>query len=237
MTEYNILILSAGRRVELVNLFKKASVELGIESNIVSGDASKNAPALFFSDKQYQLPYVESTNYIDEIIRISNKENISLIIPTIDTELLLLSKEKKIIEEKTSAKVLISSEKVISICRDKINTQKWMEENDFVMPKMLEINEVSNNTDFPLFIKPKAGSSSIGAYKVNSLEELELYSKTIKDPILQEFSDGDEFTVDVFLDFDSNIISIVPRLRVATRGGEISKGKIIKDNEIINVIS
>lgn len=237
MSEYNILILSVGRRVELVKLFKKAAEELGISSKIISGDASNNAPALFFSDRHYKLPYVNTENYICEVIKIANQENIALIIPTIDTELLLLSKNRKLIEEKTNAKVLVSDQKVIGICRDKISTQNWMEKNGFVMPEMLEITEVSTETNFPLFIKPKSGSSSIGAYKVNNLEELELYAKTIKEPILQDFTEGEEFTVDVFLDFDCNIISIVPRLRVATRSGEISKGKIIKDREIIDVVS
>ena len=58
----------------------------------------------------------------------------------------------------------------------------------------------------------------------------------IQDPIVQEFIEGEEYTVDVFLDFEGNVITIVPRLRIATRGGEISKGKIIKDREIINDI-
>lgn len=45
--------------------------------------------------------------------------------------------------------------------------------------------------------------------------------------------EGKEFTVDTFLDFNSNIITIVPRLRIATRSGEISKGRIVKDREIV----
>lgn len=232
-----MFILSAGRRVELVKLFGKAAKKLGINSKIISGDASKNAPALFFSDKYYRLPRVDTSNYIDEIINISNKENISLIVPTIDTELLVLSKNKKNIEQKTTAKVLISNEEVIKICRDKINTQKYMEEKGFEMPKMIEIDEVSVDTNFPLFIKPKSGSSSIGAYKINTIDELKSYSSTIQAPILQEFVDGEEYTVDVFLDFDSKLVSVVPRLRVETREGEISKGKIVKDHEIINIIT
>lgn len=37
MTEYNVLILSAGRRVELVQSFKKAAKKLGINSKVVAG--------------------------------------------------------------------------------------------------------------------------------------------------------------------------------------------------------
>jgi carbamoyl-phosphate synthase large subunit len=54
--------------------------------------------------------------------------------------------------------------------------------------------------------------------------------------MIQEYIMGEEYTVDVFLDFNSNIISIVPRLRMQVRGGEISKGKIVKNRLIIDEV-
>lgn len=237
MTEYNILILSAGRRVELVQSFQKAAKRLNIKSNIVAGDCSKTAPAIYFADRKAILPRIKEDNYIDEIINVCKKENIKLVIPTIDTDLLLLSEERERIESESGAVVLISSTEVISICRDKINTQKFLEENGFKIPKMYSEEELnSENLQFPLFIKPKSGSSSINTFKVNNLEELTTYRALIKEPIVQDFMEGKEFTVDVFIDFDGNLITVVPRLRMATRSGEISKGKIVKDREIIEDI-
>ncbi|NLM44842.1 MAG: ATP-grasp domain-containing protein [Clostridiales bacterium] len=234
MVEYNVLILSAGRRVELVQSFQRAAKKLNIRSNIVAGDCSNTAPALYFADKYYILPRISSPVYIDSIIDVCNKENIALIIPTIDTDLLLLSDKKRYIESKTKATVLISSNEVVRICRDKINTQKFLEDNNFKVPKMYTSEELKGDIEFPLFIKPKSGSSSINAFKVNNKQELSIYMRIIQEPIVQEFIEGEEYTVDVFLDFESNVITIVPRLRIATRSGEISKGKIIKDREIIN---
>ena len=237
MTEYNILILSAGRRVELVQSFQKAAKRLNIKSNVVAGDCSETAPAIYFADRKAILPRINEDNYIDEIINVCNREGIRLVIPTIDTDLLLLSEERERIESESGAVVLISSTDVISICRDKINTQKFLEENEFKIPKMYSEEELdSGEIDFPLFIKPKSGSSSINTFKVNNIEELATYRSLIKEPIVQDFMEGKEFTVDVFLDFDGNLITVVPRLRMATRSGEISKGKIIKDREIIEDI-
>lgn len=238
MDSYNVLILSAGRRVELVQSFQKAAQKLNIKSNVVAADCSETAPALYIADRNVILPRINESNYIEEIIKVCKEENIAIIIPTIDTYLHILSKEKERIESETDAKVLISSEEVISICRDKINTQKFFEDNGFLIPKMYELDELNNTgTTFPLFIKPKSGSSSINTFKVNNLEELNIYRDLIISPIVQDFIEGDEFTVDVFLDFNSNLISVVPRLRMATRSGEISKGKIVKDREIINNIT
>jgi len=174
--------------------------------------------------------------YIDYIIDVCNKENIALVVPTIDTDLLLLSEKKSYIESKTKSRVLISSEEVVKICRDKTKTQKFLEDNNFKVPRMYTSEELKGDIEFPLFIKPKSGSSSINAFKVNNKKELSIYMDIIQDPIVQEFIEGEEYTVDVFLDFEGNVITIVPRLRIATRGGEISKGKIIKDREIINDI-
>jgi carbamoyl-phosphate synthase large subunit len=238
MSEINILILSAGRRVELVQCFQNAAKKLSVKSNIVAGDCSETAPALYFADRFYKLPRIIEPNYIDEIICACNKESISLIVPTIDTDLLLLAENKRFIEEKTKAKLLISDYSVVDICRDKIKTQKYLEENGFGIPKMYTEEEVRNGDfKFPLFIKPKSGSSSVNIFKVSNISELKIYRDIVNEPIIQDFMEGEEFTVDVFLDFDSNIISIVPRLRIATRSGEISKGKIIRDKDIINDVT
>jgi len=238
MNEINILILSAGRRVELVQSFQKAAKNLNVKSNIVAADCSNTAPALYFADRSVILPRISDANYIESLIAACNKENIALVVPTIDTNLLLLTENKSTIEEKTNAKVLISAPSVIKICRDKINTQKFMEENGFGIAKMYTEAELTNeDLQYPLFIKPKCGSSSMDTYKVNNAHELNIYRSIIDDPIIQDFMEGEEFTVDVFLDFESNIITIVPRLRIATRSGEIAKGKIIKDQDIINDVT
>lgn len=238
MNELNILILSAGRRVELVQSFQRAAQTLNIKSNIVAGDCSDTAPALYFADKTCQLPRIDESNYIDVIIEVCNRENIALIVPTIDTDLVLLAENKAYMEQNTNAKVLISDTNVITTCRNKINTQGFLEENGFNVPKMYTDADLDNeHVSFPLFIKPASGSSSIDTFKVNSPEELRYCRSLIQDPIIQDFLEGEEFTVDVFLDFDSNVITIVPRLRIATRGGEIAKGKIVKDPDIIKDVA
>ena len=48
--EYNVLILSAGRRVELVKCFQKAAKRLNIKSKVVAADISDMAPAIYFAD-------------------------------------------------------------------------------------------------------------------------------------------------------------------------------------------
>ena len=231
----NVLLLSAGRRVELVKCFQNAAKKLKIDSKLVAADLSDTAPALYFSDKAYQIPRIGTTGYLEKIMEICEQEEIGLIVPTIDTELLILAENKQLLEEKTGAKVLVSNLPVIKICRDKIKSQEFFEENGFLVPGRITDTE-KEEFSYPVFIKPLDGSSSINAFQVNNKKELDFFKEYIKNPIIQEFIRGEEYTVDVFLDFDSNILSIVPRRRIAVRSGEIAKGEIIKDREIMEEV-
>lgn len=232
----NILFSSVGRRVELVNAFRKAKDELGIKSTLVGADMDELAPALSFVDKKYIVPRILSDEFIPSIIEICKKENISLIIPTLDTELIPYAKNKELIERETGAKVMISNESVIEIIRNKIKTYEFLKENGFNAPKLITDKEIKENDyKFPLFIKPLDGSSSVNNFKINNMKELEFFREYVPNPIIQEFSDGIEYCVDVFTDLEGNLISISPKERIAHRGGEITKAKIVKDEEIIYV--
>lgn len=234
MKEINILILSAGRRVELVNCFKAARDRLKINGKVFAVDISTSAPALYFADKYFIIPRIHAKNYISSLITVCNDNDISLIVPTIDTELEKLAEHKAEIEKATKARVLVSNFEAVSICCDKFKTAKFFEEYNFDYPKVITSEDIgAGNFKFPLFIKPLNGSSSINAFKINDKRELDFFIEYVKGPIVQECVSGREYTIDCFSDFDGNVITIVPRLRIATRSGEILKGKIEKSRIII----
>lgn len=232
--EYNVLILSAGRRVELVNCFKNARDKLGINGKVYAADMNCTAPALYFADEKEILPPIASDGYIRAIIDICKKRNIALIVPTIDTELEILAAEKSKIESETNARVSVSDYESVNICCDKVKTAEYFSRHGFGVPKVISAEDIAlKNYTFPLFIKPANGSSSINTYKVNNEKELNFFAEYVSDPIVQECVSGKEYTVDCFSDFDGNVISVVPRIRLATRGGEVLKGKVDKNPAII----
>jgi carbamoylphosphate synthase large subunit len=87
---------------------------------------------------------------------------------------------------------------------------------------------------FPCFIKPNYGSSSINAFKVKNQMELDFFKYYIGDYIIQDFIEGPEYTIDIFCDFEGNPIYLTPRLRLATRSGEVMKTRVVYEENLEN---
>jgi carbamoyl-phosphate synthase large subunit len=231
MGTIKILFTSVGRRVELIQAYRNASKELNIKTVIYGADISETAPALFFCDEKVIVKRIDSPEYIPQLLKICSDERIDVLIPTIDTDLLLLAENEKKFSE-FGTKVLISPLDKIKICRDKRFTADYFIKCGLKSPIPID-NYKNYNGGYPAFIKPKDGSSSINAYKVNNAEELEAYANMIDDYIIQPFIDGIEYTIDVFCDFSGNPIYITPRERMAVRSGEVLKSRIVQDKTMI----
>lgn len=226
----NILFTSSGRRVELIERFRIAKEDMGIKGRIVCSDMNRLAPTLQFSDRHYLVPPIKDEQYIPTLLDICKKEKINLLISTIDTELHLLSQIKEQFEA-IGTKVLISSEETVKICEDKINTFNFFKKLGLNTPNSF-VSGQKEEVEYPCFIKPLNGSSSINTFKVKNEEELVFFKKYIGNYIIQDFIDGIEYTVDIMCDFEGNPIFITPRIRLATRGGEVIQTLIVEDESI-----
>ncbi|AGG65758.1 ATP-grasp domain-containing protein [Corynebacterium callunae] len=232
----NILLLSAGRRVELIQAFQSAFAEVSPLSKVIAADAQPLAPGLYHADLAIILPKVSANNFRDELVKAIREYEIDLVVPTIDPELPVLSHLREQLEDETGTRIMIAEPWVIDICNDKVLTQQHVTKNGLLAPKIYEDSSLIESSQFPLILKPRAGSSSIGVNIVNSLEELNYLLPATQSPMIQQLVFGDEFTADCFSDFEGKVISIVPRLRIATRGGEILKGRIVKDTDVIEAV-
>ena len=227
-----ILFTSVGRRVELMQAFRKAAKELNVDLTIMGADISESAPALFFCDETRIVCKIRDKEYIPQLLEICEKEKVDCLIPTIDTDLLLLAENKEKFEA-VGTKVLISAVDKVKLCRDKRFTADYFISLGLKSPQPVDDVE-KYNMGYPAFIKPKDGSSSVDAYKVNNEEDLRTYANKIADYIIQPFISGREFTIDIFCDYDGNPVFITPRERLAVRAGEVLKTQICQDDVMIS---
>ena len=234
-----VLFTSVGRRVELIQEFRRAASELNIELTIIGADIASDAPALYFCDEAQIVCRIKDKNYIPQLLAFCESNEVDCVIPTIDTDLLLLSENKKLFE-KIGTKVLISTVDKIQLCRDKNYTADYFVSLGLKSP--LPVNSVEKfeqimergEVSFPAFIKPKDGSSSINAYRVDNIDDLKLCADKIDDYIIQPYISGREYTIDIFCDYEGNPVYITPRERLAVRSGEVLKTRITQDDTMIS---
>ncbi|WP_148371284.1 ATP-grasp domain-containing protein [Bacteroides bouchesdurhonensis] len=224
----NILITSAGKRVVLTKYFKETLAMYFAKAKVFTTDMNPQmAPAGYVSDGCFKVPRVTSEDYIEILLTLCIENNIGLIVPTIDTELLILSANKEIFAEQGIV-LSISDYDFIQVCRDKRKTNVLFEKLNIRIPLPVD----KHNPIFPLFAKPYDGSLSKDLYVVKSKEELTSDIMNHPKLIFMEYIDKDEykeFTVDMYFGKDNKVKSIVPRERIEIRAGEISKGLAIKN--------
>ena len=230
----NILITSAGRRVSLIKAFKKSSKVLGLNSRVFITDLNpKTSPASHFADDSFKVGFFNDPNYIDSLLKICLSNSISIVIPTLDTELILLAKSKTLFSN-YGVNIIISSVTLIETLRDKVATNYFFNSLNIKTPVIFN----KNTMKFPVFLKPLDGSNSNGIYKANNINEIKPSDLESKNMMILENIDTttyDEYTIDLYYDKNSILKCIVPRIRLKVVGGESNQG-ITKKNEVLDFV-
>lgn len=218
----NVLLLSAGRRVELLEAFRRELAARGMASLVLAGDLRPSMSAACQSaDKALELPRVTEPGYEDHLLEVCVRHGVGLVVPTIDTELLGLSQVRCRFADE-GVQLVVSDADLVRRCRDKRETALLFQSLGIDVPKILHRDELS----FPCFAKPYDGSRSIGAAKLTSTEELTDSMKNDQKLMFMEYMDHsyEEYTVDAYFDRTGEMRCLVPRHRLEVRDGEISKG-------------
>lgn len=227
-----ILLTSVGRRVELVQAFKHAAARLKANLILIGADISNTAPALMYCDQTVIVPRISDPGYIPTLVRICQQRQVDALIPTIDTDLLLLSRNRGQFAE-IGTKVAIADPEKVALCRDKRYTADYFHSLGLESPA--PVDDIQNyHGGFPAFIKPLDGSSSIGANRADDRTQLAQYAAQLKTGyIVQPFIGGTEYTVDICCDFEGSPLVITPRKRLAVRAGEVLKTQISHCGDIV----
>lgn len=232
----NILITSASNKVWLIQAFKKALMKNG-GGNVFAVDIDPKKIALSFADQHWLVPKSDNKYFIPELIRLCQQENIQLIVPTRDGELKILSKNRKLFE-KNNIKIMVAEVSTIEVCQDKYKFYQYCTEHNFKAVKTYLKNEISE-IKFPVFIKPRKGSGAKLDYVAHSKKKLEQFLRLYDEIefVIQPFIEEQEYTIDLFSDFNGKIISVIPRQRVEVRNGESFIGKTENNQTIIDQAS
>lgn len=230
----NILITSAGRRVSLIKAFQKEVKKSFQDGKVFSVDANpKESAACHISDGCYKVPRIEHPDYISVLLQYCIEKEIRLIIPTIDTELLILARNKQLFQD-NNITIVITSTEFIEKCRNKREIHKFFESVDIATAKEYSKEEYT----LPVFIKPYDGSRSKDIFLIRKKEDFRNYHFENSKLMFLEYIDHneyEEFTCDMYYDKNHHLKCVVPRKRIEVRDGEVNKG-LTQKNELVAIL-
>ena len=229
MIRKNVLITSGGvaTAINVISALRKSKT---YDCKIITTDMSENSAGLYLSDKFHITSSAKDKNFLKEIKKIIEDEKIDFIFPLHSSETQLFSDNRSFFKD-LNVGISIADKNVVNICNNKDRFEKFLQENNFSYPITYSNKEDVKN--YPVFIKLKVGSSSTGAYKVNSLEELNFYIRDKEDKyLIQEYINSKELTVDCYVNENAELVGFVPRYRVKVKDGKSIVAKTMYDENV-----
>jgi len=230
---FNVLISSAGRRVALIEAFRADLAELGLEGEVYANDMSDLSAAWHTATEAFSVPACGSPDFVDRMLAICRQNQIALLVPTIDPELPILGAHRDAFAA-IGTTVHCSSPETLAIGGDKLATHRWLTQAGLPTVRQANPADVIANPDawaWPVLAKPVHGSSSRGVGFVD--DPAALARIAAREPYLvQSIAPGQEYTVSCYVDRQGRGRCAVPRKRLETRAGEVSKGMTVRSEAL-----
>lgn len=248
----NVLLTCAGRRNYLIKAFQEA---LGGRGQVFATDCLPEAPALQEADRGFALPPIHDAEYAHELLQLCQDQQIGLLVPLNDLELPRLS---RLAEQlwKNGTRAVISSPAVIDCCGDKFATYQFLGSQGIPTPNtQLALAEALSDLEhgklsWPLIIKPRWGSGSIGIEIAADVEELHLAyryaGKAVRNSclarasqaqpeqclLIQERVEGLEYGMDIVNDLNGRYVATLIKRKLSMRAGETDRAVTVHDQQL-----
>lgn len=244
-----ILISSVGRRTQLIGCVRESLRALNLAGPVLGVDCSRTAPGAYLVDQFFIVPPCDHSEFLPRVLTICQENKVAVLIPTIDPELSLYAAHRNDFAA-IGTTVAVSSPETIAICGDKVKTHHWLVENELPTGRQTTPESVLRDGHghgqgyglgqeqgfrFPLMVKPRRGSASVGCARVASREMLRALSEESTDLLVEEMALGNEHTINVLVDQRGRCLCAVPHIRLEVRAGEVSKGTTVKHKGLMEL--
>ncbi len=232
----HVLISSAGRRVALLEAFRGGLAALQLDGRVLAADASASSAASWSADRRFVVPRCTDEAFIPRMLELCERDEVALLVPTIDTELMVLARHREQFRA-VGTLLAVSSVETIALAEDKRRTHAFLLDHGFPTVAQAEVAQVLADPDcwpYPFVVKPVNGSASAGVVRVKDPASFAL-ATVGKDAVAQSLAPGVEYTVDLFVDAAGNCRGAIPRERLEVRAGEVAKARTARIPAIIQL--
>jgi len=197
----------------------------GFGGKILATDSSSLSAGFFMADINEIIPQADEHSFLDRLFQIVKMHQVEVLMPSSGSDIYPYSENRKQLAE-MGAEAIVSDRDKLEICRDKMLTFQTLS-NKFVLP--FTTAESDKIDTFPVLAKPRFGKGSRGIVKIDDESDLRYIISKRDDLVFQEYLPGTEYTVDVLSDLDGKPIIAVPRIRMQTKAGISTKGRVLRD--------
>lgn len=235
----NILISCPGKMYETVDLLKKGFARHGF--GVIATGNSEQISGLYAADQAFIVPSVEDPAYIPQMLDICRQNQVKAILTLLDLDLVVLSAAAPEFR-KIGVMPLMVDHEVARICDNKFLMYQYLQAHGFKCAKTMRTRAdldkalASKDLQLPIFAKPEIGDGSRGAMKCQSIEDIELCSLQSRNLIFQEFLDGPEYDVDLYVDtISGRMVSVFAKEKIVKVIGGTATAVSAKDEEILTL--
>ena len=213
----NVFISSASGRTLLVKSFQSALTRTAEGGKVVAGDINTECIAGYFADEVWAMPRLEEIS-VEELVAECRARKIALIVPTRDGELEYFARARPALK-KAGIAVHLADPEQIRGCFDKLAFYHRCCKADIPSIPTFENLDVFA-TDERVVVKERfgAGSRSIGLNL--TVTDAVRYATRLDVPIFQPFVAGDEYSIDLYVNLEGEVVEVVPRRRIQVVHGE-----------------
>jgi len=219
-----VLFTCAGQRVDIVSAFGRAG------ATTVATDINPLAPALYHADAYALVGRIDEPDYVAQLAELVAEHDVKLVVPLTDLDHRVLARAR----DELGAKLLLPAADVVERTSDKYLAHSFFEEQGIPSPPSWLPEELPGPVPFPVLVKARNGFGSRHIFRADDAEALDFYLGRAEVPsFVQQRCAGEEFSIDVFCDFEGRCLNAIPRTMIESKGGESIKGMTIKDPELI----
>jgi len=205
------------------------AIKHSIHIEVIPGSGRNDYSELIYENDVRKLPFLGYENFIEELNRLIESDNISLVFPTDDTAALYLTENAS----KINAKIISADYRTNFICRYKKETYALFKD-DFFCPALHD--ELLSENLYPIFSKPDVGQ---GAQGVQLVKTKAIHEELIgnKDLVFVEYLPGKEYTIDCFTNKHGDLLFSGMRERVQVKMGITFRSKEVELTETVKNIA
>jgi carbamoyl-phosphate synthase large subunit len=203
----------------------KALRMAGFDGKIVATDSSSLSAGFFMADVNEVIPEADEQTFIEKLFNIVRLHKVGILMPSSGFDIYPYSENQKELAE-LGAIAIVSDRDKLEVCRDKMLTFQTLSQK-FALP--FTTADSTGIRAFPVLAKPRFGKGSKGIVRIDDESDLKYILSKRDDLVFQEYLPGTEYTVDVLSDLESKPLMAVPRIRMQTKAGISTKGKILRD--------